>query len=141
MPGSDFVRSRPQPHTLVFVPSYLDFVRVRNFLNSKESSFVTCSEYSDVRRLPLPPCTLQLFFFSSSLGSSFRSSTAKCFNKLHEELTLDVGYAKQVSDVARSRQVSSLLLTHVRHAMPGADVSCATSAVTPGVLSRRQRHA
>lgn len=32
---------------LLFVPSYFDFVRIRNFLKSENASFVANSEYSD----------------------------------------------------------------------------------------------
>lgn len=34
-------------HTLIFIPSYFDYVRLRNALDAKELEFVTCSEYSE----------------------------------------------------------------------------------------------
>ena len=33
--------------TLIFVPSYFDYVRLRNLLDAREVEFVTCSEYSE----------------------------------------------------------------------------------------------
>lgn len=35
-----------QPYTLIFVPSYFDFVRVRNFLNKEDVDVAPISEYS-----------------------------------------------------------------------------------------------
>jgi len=35
-----------QAHTLIFIPSYFDFVRIRNFLLKKEASFVSVHEYA-----------------------------------------------------------------------------------------------
>ena len=37
----------PSGHTLIFVPSYFDYVRLRNLLDAREAEFATCSEYSD----------------------------------------------------------------------------------------------
>jgi U3 small nucleolar RNA-associated protein 25 len=40
-------------HTMIYVPSYFDYVRLRNLFDGKDLEFVTCSEYSedsDVRR-------------------------------------------------------------------------------------------
>jgi hypothetical protein len=42
-------KSAQQPHTLIFIPSYFDYVRLRNLLDSEEVEFSTCSEYSDDR--------------------------------------------------------------------------------------------
>jgi hypothetical protein len=42
-------KSSQQPHTLIFIPSYFDYVRLRNLLDSEEIDFSTCSEYSDDR--------------------------------------------------------------------------------------------
>jgi U3 small nucleolar RNA-associated protein 25 len=42
-------KSSLQPHTLIFIPSYFDYVRLRNLLDSEEVEFSTCSEYSDDR--------------------------------------------------------------------------------------------
>jgi U3 small nucleolar RNA-associated protein 25 len=36
-------------HALLFVPSYFDYVRLRNALDAREAEFVTASEYSDDR--------------------------------------------------------------------------------------------
>ena len=36
-----------QPHTLIFIPSYFDYVRLRNLLDAEDVEFSTCSEYSD----------------------------------------------------------------------------------------------
>ena len=33
--------------TLIYVPSYFDYVRLRNLLDAHEAEFVTCSEYSE----------------------------------------------------------------------------------------------
>ena len=37
-----------QTHTLLVVPTYVDFVRVRNWLKKQTASFLACTEYSDV---------------------------------------------------------------------------------------------
>jgi len=42
-------KSPQQPHTLIFIPSYFDYVRLRNLLDSEDVEFCTCSEYSDDR--------------------------------------------------------------------------------------------
>lgn len=39
-------------HTLIYVPSYFDYVRLRNLLDAKELEFVTCSECVKKRTLP-----------------------------------------------------------------------------------------
>jgi len=39
--------SAPQRGTLLYVPSYYDYVRIRNLLDAKEMEFVTCCEYSE----------------------------------------------------------------------------------------------
>jgi len=36
-----------QPHILIFIPSYFDYVRLRNLLDAEDVEFSTCSEYSD----------------------------------------------------------------------------------------------
>ncbi|KAI8981522.1 hypothetical protein BDB01DRAFT_723870 [Pilobolus umbonatus] len=36
-----------QSHTLIFIPSYFDFVRVRNYLEDNKYSYEACSEYAD----------------------------------------------------------------------------------------------
>jgi U3 small nucleolar RNA-associated protein 25 len=40
-------KSAQQPHTLIFIPSYFDYVRLRNLLDAEQVEFCTCSEYSD----------------------------------------------------------------------------------------------
>lgn len=45
--GEGEEKSAQQPHTLIFIPSYFDYVRLRNLLDAKEVEFSTCSEYSD----------------------------------------------------------------------------------------------
>jgi len=40
-------KSAQQPLTLIFIPSYFDYVRLRNLLDAEEVEFCTCSEYSD----------------------------------------------------------------------------------------------
>merc|ERR1712071_720816 len=37
-----------QKHTLIFIPSYFDFVSVRNLLTEKEANFVSVTEYARV---------------------------------------------------------------------------------------------
>lgn len=41
-----------QAHTLVFVPSYFDYVRIRNILTDKEASYSACCEYARVFTAP-----------------------------------------------------------------------------------------
>jgi U3 small nucleolar RNA-associated protein 25 len=36
-------------HTLIYIPSYFNYVRVRNYLNQEEIPFCSCSEYVDWR--------------------------------------------------------------------------------------------
>ena len=43
------LRENPRPGALVFVPSYFDFVRVRNALTAHEVSFAVASEYTPPR--------------------------------------------------------------------------------------------
>ena len=43
------LRENPRPGSLVFVPSYFDFVRVRNLLTEHEVSFAVASEYTPPR--------------------------------------------------------------------------------------------
>lgn len=43
------LRETPRPGSLVFVPSYFDFVRVRNALTAHEVSFAVASEYTPPR--------------------------------------------------------------------------------------------
>ena len=43
------LRETPRPGSLVFVPSYFDFVRVRNCLTAHEVSFAVASEYTPPR--------------------------------------------------------------------------------------------
>ena len=43
------LRENPQPGSLLFVRSYLDFVRVRNALTKAEVSFCVNSEYTDLK--------------------------------------------------------------------------------------------
>ncbi|GAA6107906.1 U3 small nucleolar RNA-associated protein 25 homolog, partial [Tachysurus ichikawai] len=40
-------RDSVMSHTLIYVPSYFDFVRVRNFLKKEDVSFCVISEYSE----------------------------------------------------------------------------------------------
>ena len=61
--------------TLIFIPSYFDFVRLRNHLNELDVSFVGCSEYTtdaDIsrarsdfyhRRVDLFVCTERFHYF------------------------------------------------------------------------------
>jgi U3 small nucleolar RNA-associated protein 25 len=35
-----------QSHTLIYIPSYFDYVRVRNLLKEEEISFCSCADYS-----------------------------------------------------------------------------------------------
>ena len=39
--------SAPAAHTAIYVPSYFDYVRVRNLLDAREAEFVTASEYTE----------------------------------------------------------------------------------------------
>ena len=43
------LRENPQPGSLVFVPEYFDFVRVRNLLTAEDVSFCVTSEYTPPR--------------------------------------------------------------------------------------------
>ena len=43
--ANDTDRAANQAHTLLFVPSYYDYVRLRNILTDKEASYSVCSEY------------------------------------------------------------------------------------------------
>ena len=45
--GGEEKSAQKQPHTLIFIPSYFDYVRLRNLLDAEEVEFSTCSEYSD----------------------------------------------------------------------------------------------
>jgi U3 small nucleolar RNA-associated protein 25 len=40
-----------EPGTLVFVPSYFDFVRLRNYLKRQMQSFVQLHEYAEAGRV------------------------------------------------------------------------------------------
>jgi hypothetical protein len=45
--GKGEEKTAQQPHTLIFIPSYFDYVRLRNLLDVEDVEFSTCSEYSD----------------------------------------------------------------------------------------------
>jgi U3 small nucleolar RNA-associated protein 25 len=45
--GKGEEKTAQQPHTLIFIPSYFDYVRLRNLLDAENVEFSTCSEYSD----------------------------------------------------------------------------------------------
>ncbi|CAJ0584325.1 unnamed protein product, partial [Mesorhabditis spiculigera] len=47
----DKVLGKLEQHTLVFVPSYFDFVRLRNYMNTSLESFVQCHEYAPDNKL------------------------------------------------------------------------------------------
>uniref|UniRef100_A0A1I7XTN0 Uncharacterized protein n=1 Tax=Heterorhabditis bacteriophora TaxID=37862 RepID=A0A1I7XTN0_HETBA len=39
------------PHTCIVIPSYFDFVRIRNYLKRNEESFVACHEYAPLNKI------------------------------------------------------------------------------------------
>jgi U3 small nucleolar RNA-associated protein 25 len=45
--GKGEEKTAQQPRTLIFIPSYFDYVRLRNLLDAEDVEFSTCSEYSD----------------------------------------------------------------------------------------------
>ena len=45
------LRQMKQKHTLIYIPSYFDFIALRNYLLKKELQFVSVTEYARVALL------------------------------------------------------------------------------------------
>ena len=54
--GGGYGLAPPPQGTLVYIPSYFDYVRVRNFLDAKEVEFVTCCEYTEEKDVARARC-------------------------------------------------------------------------------------
>jgi len=124
------LRDYGQAHVLLYVRTYFDYVRLRNFLEKEKASFVACSEYSNKGHVTRNRSR----FFHGQRKIMLMSERFHFYNRYRIRGTRSVLFYSPPSDPATYPEILNNIAEAGDHHVAGMGASAKATASTAGSL-------